>query len=244
MLYLIGLGMEIKDLSLNALECIKKCRKVYLENYTSIGCSLNDLKRLIKKEIVIAEREIIENCQDKILNEAKKQDIAILVYGDPLIATTHINYIIDAQKIGVKTRVVHNVSIFNAVTETGLMIYNFGKTASIPFDNENIKTPIKIIKNNLKMGLHTLILLDLDPKNNKFLTINNALEYLMKNNFLDKRCITCVSLGKKNQKIKYGKIKDLIKLNFKNFPQCIIVPGKLHFREEEALKLYNIEENH
>ena len=105
-----------------------------------------------------------------------------MVYGDPLIATTHINYIIDAQKIGVKTRVVHNVSIFNAVTETGLMIYNFGKTASIPFDNENIKTPIKIIKNNLKMGLHTLILLDLDPKNNKFLTINNALEYLMKNN--------------------------------------------------------------
>lgn len=239
MLYLIGLGLEIKDLSLNALDCIRKCNKIYLENYTSIGCSLNELKKLIKKDIILAERKLIENNQEKILNEAKKQNIAILVYGDPLIATTHINYIIDAKKIKVKTKIIHNVSVFNAITETGLMSYNFGKTASIPFDNEKIKTPVKIIKNNLKIGLHTLILLDLDPKDNKFLTINEAIKYLIKNNF-NKDCIVCVSLGNKHQKIIYGKMNELIKLKFRNFPQCLIIPGKLHFREEEALELYKI----
>ena len=232
--------MEIKDLSLNALNCIRKCDKIYLENYTSIGCSLDELKKLIKKDINLAGRELIENNQDKILNEARKKNVGILVYGDPLIATTHINYLIDSKKIGVKIKVIHNVSVFNFATETGLMIYNFGKTTSIPFNNKKINTPINVIKNNLKIGLHTLILLDLDPKKNKFLTINCALDYLMKND-INKKCITCVSLGKKNQDIKYGKIKDLIKLNFKDFPQCIIIPGKLHFREEEALKLYNVE---
>ena len=34
MLYLIGLGLNEKGISLEGLEVIKKCRKVYLEEYT------------------------------------------------------------------------------------------------------------------------------------------------------------------------------------------------------------------
>ena len=236
MLYLIGLGLELEDLSLKALKIIKKCKKLYLENYTSTGASIKELEKILKKQIIIAERSLIEYSQEKILNEAKKQNIAILVYGDPLIATTHINYIIDSQKIGVKTKVIHNVSIFNAVTETGLMIYNFGKTASIPFENENIKTPIEIINGNLKSGMHTLILLDLDPKNKKFMNIKDALQYLIKNN-INRLCMACSSVGTTKQEVKIGYTKDLLKLKFNKYPQCLIIPGKLHFREEEALEL-------
>ena len=234
MLYLIGLGLDCKDISLNVLEIIKKCRKVYLENYTSLGCKVNELKKLINKDVIIANRELIEN-SNKILNEAKKDNIAILVYGDPLIATTHINYLIEARKAKIKVKVIHNISIFNAIADTGLSLYHFGKTTSIPFNYENIIAPVNVIRDNLKLGLHTLILLDLDPEKNKFLGINEALEYLIKHN-LDLNLITCTNLGTDKAKIKYGKASELVKLKFDNIG-CLIIPGKLHFVEQEALEL-------
>ena len=235
MLYLIGLGLELKDINLKTIEAIKKCKKIYLENYTSTGANLNELKKIFKKPITIVYRDIIEN-DETILKEAKKFNVAILFYGDPLIATTHINFVIDAKKINTKIKVIHNNSILNVISETGLHIYNFGKITSIPFNNENVKTPIEVINNNLKLDLHTLVLLDLDPENKKFLTINKALEYLTKNK-INKLCLACFALGTKKQEIKIGYSKNLIKLKFNKFPQCIIILGKLHFREEEALKL-------
>ena len=237
MLYLIGLGLELEDINLKALNAIKSCKKVYLESYTSTGAKVKELEDLLKKKVIIAERELIENKQEEILKEAKKDNVAILVFGDPLIATTHINYIIDAKKFKVKVNVVHNVSIMNAITETGLMLYNFGKTTSIPFNNENVVAPVNTIKDNLKLGLHSLVLLDLDPENNKFLSVNEALEYLMKNN-IKNECIACSSLGTNKQEIKYGKINDLVNKKFDKFPQCLIIPGNLHFREKEALELW------
>jgi diphthine synthase len=236
MLYLIGLGLNCKDISLNALEAVKKCKKLYLESYTSLGCSVKELKNIIKKKIVLADRELIENNSNKILNEAKKENIGILVYGDPLSATTHISYLIECKKLKIKFKVIHSTSILTAIGETGLSLYNFGKVTSIPFNNENITTPIKVIKDNLNLGLHTLILLDLDPKNKKFLTINNALEYLLRNNF-NLNCLACCAIGTEKQEIRYGNMDYLKKFKFKKFPQCLIIPGKLHFIEKESLKL-------
>ena len=237
MLYLIGIGLELKDISLKALETIKKCKKVYLDNYTSVGASVKELEKLIEKSIIIGERSLIEDNIESILKEAKNDDIALLVYGDPLIATTHINYVIEAKKQDINVKIIHNISIVNAITETGLMLYNFGKTTSIPFNNKEIKVPIQVIKNNLKLGLHSLILLDLEPKENKFMSINQALEYLI-NNKINDLCIACSCLGTSKQEIKIGYPKELIKLKFDRFPQCIVIPGKLHFREEEALRLW------
>ena len=235
MLYLIGLGLDCKDISLNALESIKKCKKLYLEYYTNLGCGIKELENLFNKKVTLANRELIENHANKILNEAKNNDIAILVYGDPLIATTHINYLIEAKKANIKIQIVHATSIFNAITETGLSLYNFGKTTSIPFNNENITAPIKVIKDNLKMDMHTLILLDLDPENDKFLTVNQALTYLIKHD-LNLNLLACTNLGTNKAKIKYRKASDLIKLKFDNLG-CLIIPGNLHFREKEALEL-------
>ncbi|MEK6841231.1 MAG: diphthine synthase [Nanoarchaeota archaeon] len=237
MLYLIGLGLNCKDISLNALEAIKECKKLYLENYTSLGCSVKDLERIANKKVIIANRGLIENNSNKILNEAKNFNIGILVYGDPLSATTHISYLISCKKLNIKFKIIHASSILTAVAETGLSLYNFGKITSIPFNNKNIKTPIKVIKDNLKLGLHTLILLDLDLENKKFLTINEALDYLLRNN-IDLDLIACSALGTSKQEIRYGTIEKLKKLEFNRHPQCLIIPGKLHFIEEEALNLW------
>ena len=237
MLYLIGLGLEFGDINLKTLDAIKKCKKLYLESYTSTGANIKELKKLLKKELIIAHRELIENKSLEILKEAKKENVAILVYGDPLIATTHINYPIEAKKLKIKVKIIHNVSVLNMISETGLMPYNLGKITSIPFNHDNINTPLEVIKNNLRLGLHSLVLLDLDPKNNKFLTINQALIYLNKND-IKGDVVACASLGTSKQKIKYGKIENILKLKFNSFPQCLIIPGKLHFREEEALELW------
>ena len=98
MLYLIGLGLNSRDISLNALDAIKKCKKLYLENYTSFGFTKKELEKIIKKKVIIAGRELIENKASIILKEAKKKDIGLLIYGDPLSATTHINCLIDSKK--------------------------------------------------------------------------------------------------------------------------------------------------
>jgi len=127
---------------------------------------------------------------------------------------------------------------------TGLSLYKFGKTTSIPFENENIETPYNVIKEN--KPLHTLILLDLRPELNKYMTVNEAIQFLLnlenkkqENVFTEETlCIACTQLGSEKAVIKAGKAKDLINENFTQFPQCLIIPGDLHFMEEEALEKY------
>ena len=137
--------------------------------------------------------------------------------------------------------IIHNASILTAIGETGLVLYKFGKTTSIPFDNENVKAPIDVINQNLKNSLHTLVLLDLDSSNNRYMNAKDALSYLIKNGISEnKKVLVCSELGG-NSDIVYGNINKLAKLKFDKFPQSLIVPSeKLHFIEEEALELWKI----
>ena len=237
MLYFIGIGLnDEKDISFNGLEAIKKCKYIYLENYTSkLNCSVKDLEKFYKKKIILADREFVENKNIEILNKAKKENVAFLVIGDVVSATTHITLLIDAKKLKIKIKIIHNASILNAIGEVGLELYKFGKITSIPFNNENVKTPIEVFKKNYENDMHTLFLLDI---NENLMTINEGLNYLIKNN-INNDVVGIAGLTNDKQEIKYRKIKDLIKIKFNLFPQCIIIPGKkLHFVEEEALELW------
>lgn len=68
--------------------------------------------------------------------------------------------------MNIPTQVVHNASIMNAVGATGLQLYNFGQAISIPFWTENWKPDswLAKIEENYKLGLHTLVLLDIKVK--------------------------------------------------------------------------------
>jgi len=98
----------------------------------------------------------------------------------------------------------------------------------------------------LSLGLHTLFLLDLTPEEEKFMSVNDAIRYLLKVElkknqkvFSEKTlCVGCARIGSENQIIKAGGAKVLVKQNFGKFPHSLIVPGKLHFVEEEALKIW------
>ncbi len=235
----IGLGDE-KDITLKGLELVKKSDLIYLENYTSkLNCSLDKLEKLYGKKIILASRTLVEN-KDEIIDNAKNKEVSFLVIGDVFGATTHIDLMQRAKQKKIKVNIIHNTSVLNAVGETGLSLYNFGKVTSIPFDNKDVVSPIKALKDNQKIGLHTLFLFDLNPDEDKFMSVNQAIEYLIKNKVNSNTlAIACCGLGSEKQIIKPGKLKDLKEKKFDVYPQCLIIPGKMHFLEEEFLELFN-----
>ncbi len=234
MLSLIGLGLnDEKDISVKGLEIIKKADIVYLENYTSkLQCSKQALEKLYGKEIQLVEREVVENAT-AILSQAAYNNIVLLIVGDVFSATTHIALYQEAKQQGIEVKVVHNASILNAIGITGLELYKFGKTTSIPFHESD--TAYKVIKENFP--LHTLCLLDLVPHENKFMEASEAIEKLKKSGFDTKtKVVVCAQLGSDHPTILYTEAKDVKPLN--KFPQCLIIPGDLHFMEKEVLESY------
>lgn len=241
MLYLIGLGLyDERDLSLRAIELMRKCDEVFAETYTSKWHGdFKKLGNLVKKKIKILEREDIES--DFLIDKAKSRNVVLLVPGDPLIATTHIELLIQAKKHGIETKVIHSSSIYTAVAESGLQIYKFGRTTSLPFPEKGFEptSPYDVIADNKKIGLHTLILLEKDMKVSDGLKILLNMEKKKGRNIINenKKVIVCCQLGSENQVIRYDKIGNLMGDLVKEVPAIIIIPGKLHFKEEEFLSL-------
>lgn len=239
MLYLIGLGLNEKAISKQALDALSKCKRVYLENYTvDFPYNKVQLEEQINKKIILADREKIEGLS--IVDEAKKLNVALLIYGSPLMATTHITLIQESREFGVKVKVIQNASIFDAIAETGLQFYKFGKTASMPAWKPSFKPTsfMEIVKQNQSIDAHTLILTDIG------LEFSTALKQLEKSaqehNIKLKKLIVCQALGTKNQKIHYKELEELRKFSGVKKPYCIIVPClKLHHIEVQALEAYS-----
>jgi diphthine synthase len=241
-LFLIGIGLsDEKDISLKGLEIVKKCDFVYLERYTSLlQCPVSSLEKLYEKKIIMADRGIVENNADEILEKAKEKKVGFLVIGDPFCATTHIDLRMRAKEKGIKVEIIHNASIVSAIGIIGLEVYKYGKITSIPFHNSNVNTPVEVYNMNNKMGLHTLFLLDLDPINGKFLTIQEASEYLILHGIAKSTiAIGCARIGAGDKVVKVDTLENIEKYDYGNAPYCIVIPGKMHFMEEDALKLWN-----
>ncbi|MDO8517048.1 MAG: diphthine synthase [Nanoarchaeota archaeon] len=232
MFYLIGIGLNLNSISAEALEALAKCNKVYLENYTvDFPYNIKDLGKSIGKEIIELNREKVES--EKFLEDAKKEDIALLVYGDALSATTHISLILKCKNAKIKYKIFHNASVLTAVSETGLQLYKFGKTASMPAWQKNYEPDsfIEIVLNNQKIKAHSLILIDigLELKKAKEQLKKSAEKHGLK---LDK-IIVCSELGIEN-KIIYNKL-DQLPDSIKQ-PFCFVIPSDLHFTEKEFLE--------
>ncbi|KAG7449937.1 Diphthine synthase [Guyanagaster necrorhizus] len=168
MFYIIGLGLcDEKDVTVRGLEAIKSSSRVYLEAYTSILMVQKDrLEAFYDKPLILADRDMVETESDEILANADREDVSLLVVGDPFGATTHTDIILRARGLGIPTRVIHNASIMNAVGACGLQLYNFGQTVSLVFLTETWKPDsfYDRIKENADLGLHTLVLLDIKVK--------------------------------------------------------------------------------
>eukprot|EP01134_Creolimax_fragrantissima_P005559 CFRG5559T1 len=263
MLYLVGLGLgDERDITVRGLEVVKKCKRVYLEHYTSIlGVDKDKLEEFYGREVILADREMVEQGADDMLEGDVDDDIALLVVGDPFGATTHSDFMLRAKHKGMGVGVIHNASIMNAIGCCGLQLYSYGETVSICFFTDSWRPDsfYEKIRENRKRGLHTLCLLDIKVKeqtlenimkrNNKFeppryMTVNQCIEQLMEVEenkgegaySWDTICVGLSKVGQPTQILKAGTMRELLTEDFGEPLHSFVIAGDCHFLESDNLK--------
>lgn len=249
MLWIAGLGISgIESISIETQKLLKNADIVYLEQFTSPVTKLesNKIRKLVKGEFKIAKRWMVEDGKE-ILKNSKKKKVVLLTYGDPYIATTHIELRTRAIQEKIKTKTIHAASSITAlVGECGLHYYKIGRIVTVMKDPKTLTTPYHVTYSNALAGNHTVLLLEYNQDEEFFLEPVNALSDLLSTEKEQKRKIILPStfviiasrIGFKNQAITAGKISNLIKKNFGKPPHTIIIPGQLHFTESDALKVF------
>ena len=248
MLYFIGLGLyDAGDISMKGAEALKNVDAIYAEFYTArlFGTNISALEEMLGIEITILKREQVEE-ENIPLKEAENKDVAFVSAGVPLIATTHSDLMIEARKKGIETRVIHSSSILSAAPGiAGLQAYKFGKVTTIPFPEENYfpHSPYLAVKENMESKLHTLVLLDIRAHENRYMTANQGLEYLMRvesergENLIsgDTLAVVIARAGADKPVVRADKIEKLLHEDFGGPLHCLMIPSDLHFMEAEAL---------
>ena len=249
MLWFVGLGISgFKSIPIEALDVLSKADIVYLEQFTSpIGKSdLDKIKDTTKGEFKLAKRWLVEDGSE-ILKNAKKKKVVLLAYGDPYIATTHIELRERAIKEKIKTISIHaSSSLTSMIGECGLHFYKVGRIATIMSEMKSLTTPYYVIYKNIIEGNHTVLLLEYNQDKDFFLDPKDALKGLLETekgqirNVISKDTYGIVAsrIGFKDQSIVSGKISSLKKKDFGKPPHTVIIPGRLHFTESDALKVF------
>ena len=166
-LWLIGIGPgDLGHMTERAKSIARGCSKRYLEGYTAV--LPNDQEALLENEVGPWERLMRPSVEDprSLLEEARKEAVALLVVGDPMQATTHIDLEARCMEEDVGFEVVPGMSATSlAVSLSGLQSYKFGRQVTLPYPYGDYlaTSPLEMIWSNRRNGLHTLVLLDLDP---------------------------------------------------------------------------------
>lgn len=230
MIYLIGLGLDDKEITAKGLEALGKVDEIYAEFYTNTKTmNLERIENEIDKEIQVLERNDVEQ-KDVILEKGKDRDVAFLVSGDPLTATTHYDIKDRAENQDIEVKICHAPSIFTSVSETGLSIYKFGRTVTLPKDAQP-QSIVEYINGNDSIGLHTLILLDIDYPASK------ASEKLieMNSDLTDRKAIIVERANSEDQEITLTNLENATDTDFGPTPHCIVLIGDTSHLEEDFI---------
>ena len=249
MLSFVGLGISgFESIPIEGLEAISKADIVYLEQFTSpIGKSdVDKIQNAIKGEFIPAKRWLVEDGKE-ILEKSKEKNVVLLAYGDPYIATTHIELRTRAIELKIDTRSIHaSSSLTSMIGECGLHFYKVGKIATIMSEMKSLTYPYYIIYKNIIEGNHTVLLLEYNQNKDFFLDPKDALKELLETEEGQGRkvltessyAIVASRIGFKDQTIVSGKLSSLAQTDFGKPPHTVIIPGRLHFTESDALKLF------
>ncbi len=246
MLTFIGLGLfDTDDISIKGLTCISAADAVYLEGYTSrlMGATMKDLERRYNHPVRLLLREDIEVHPGDLLDQATEKNIVLLIAGDPMVSTTHIDLRIRAAERGIPTAIIHGSSIMSAVCGlTGLQNYRFGRSCSLPFPQKNWApvTPVEVIARNLAQNLHTLVYLDIQQ--DRCMTVPEAVGLL---EGLAEKTGTQISLyvgvaraGSASPVVRAGTAESIATTGFGPPLHILIVPAELHDMERRYLELF------
>lgn len=250
-LIFIGLGLwDERDIALRGLEAVKSADHVFAEFYTSAlgGAGVERLEALYGRKVTVLKREEIENNPGPLLARAKAGSVVLLVGGDPMVATTHVDLRLRALSLEIPVRIIHGASIASAAAGiAGLQSYKFGRSATVvaPFklptaagkDTSVIpQSAYDALRENLRRGLHTLLLLDLGLPIPRALELLEAVEAERREGVLPRTFVGIARAGSEAPVVKAGTPDELKRVDFGGMPQLLICPGELHFLEREALK--------
>ena len=248
MLWFVGLGISgTKSIPIEVVKIIQDADIVYLEIFTSPISQMHEeeIKNMVNGSFKIAKRWLVEDGQE-ILKASKSSTVVLLSYGDPYMATTHIELRTRAELENIETKTVHSASIITSmIGEAGLQFYKVGRVVTIMNEKKSTITPYTAINKNLTQGLHSVILLEYNHDKKYFLDPKNAISNLLdiekeqKKSILsdDTFAIIASRIGFETQKIISGKFSNLLKVDFGEPPHSIIIPGKLHFTESDAINV-------
>ena len=256
-LWLIGLGPGNLDyMSKAAIDVGKACSHRFLEGYTAILPSDQE----VRLESFIGNWEKIMRPQvedpKELLKLAKEVPVALLIVGDPMQATTHIDLEARCDELGINFNVIPGITATAlAVSLSGLQSYRFGRQVTIPYSYGNYlpSSPLEMIYRNYENNLHTLVLLDLDPTGMGVeeptpMSPIDAFRILQKmeekmedegNNLspqvkaLDGVLLTDISLD--SQKIIAGNLSEITECN-DGWIHCLIIPSKMNQNEIDAFE--------
>ena len=265
MLYVVGLGLgDEKDITVNGLEAVKKCERVYLEAYTSIlGVPKERLEAIYGREVVVADREFVEQGIDGMLNEALTMDVAFLVVGDAFAATTHSDLVLRAKGLGCKVKHIYNASIMNAIAGCGLQLYRFGQAVSVVFFTETWRPDsfYDRIKENARLGLHTLLLLDIRVKEPsvealcrgkkeyeppRFMSCATCARQMMEVEDVrgekvygpDSMCVAVARMGQEDELIKTCTLKEMCNIDMGGPLHSMVLVGETHPLENDMIEMH------
>ena len=244
MLTLVGLGLGgPESLTQAGIAAIREASAVFAEGYTSP--LLPETLAWVEQEagsVRLLSRDEVE--QPEALLAAARDDAAVLlVGGDPLSATTHVSLRLQCGESGIEYRVVHNASVLTAVAgELGLQHYRFGPVATLvtPQGDYRPLSPVKRVLQNIEAGFHSLVLLDIradDPAAEpRLMTATEGAALLLEGGVATgARACAAARVGRSDQQFWYGALGEMAQAKIGEVPHSIVIPGELHFVEEEAL---------
>ena len=242
----VGLGLGAKGITLEGVEEMIAADVIYLEYYTTPHEPqlLKQVQVATGKSFTIVDRQFVED-GSKILSDAEGGKVVLAVLGDPMIATTHNELRVRAIRRGVETRVVHSTTIASAAASaSGLHSYKFSRTVTVTREAVGkLAQAYHLLHQNLLEGAHTLLLLEYDVQGGQGVTPGDAIAGLLlaEANFKrgvvseDTFAIMLSRLGREDSALAAGSFSELSKRSAGMPPHCIVIPGKLHFTEEEAI---------
>jgi len=256
-LWLIGLGPGNLDyMSKKAIDVARACSERFLEGYTAILPPYQEdrLEGFVGKwERIMRPR--VEN-PEELLKLAKEEPVALLIVGDPMQATTHVDLEARCDELEIDFNVIPGITATAlAVSLSGLQSYRFGRQVTIPYSYGNYlpSSPLEMINKNYDNNLHTLVLLDLDPTGMGIekptpMSPHDACTILQKmerkmieegmkssqpvKNF-DGILLTDISLD--SQKVIAGNLFEISEYNG-GWIHCLIIPSKMNQNEIDAFE--------
>jgi diphthine synthase len=234
-------------MSVRALEELRSADAVYAEFYTSrlIDSGLEDIERAIGKKVILLDRKGVEESED-IVEKAKEKRVAFIAAGDTMSATTHVELRMRAEEAGVRTSIIHGVSVFTACASAlGLQPYKFGRTVTLPLPEGDYfpTSPYDKILENKERGLHTLILLDIKEAEGRYMTAAQGAQWLLEaekrvgKGLIAEKTLLCAAarLGSRSETARAGWAPEMAAVDMGPPLHTLVLPGNLHFLEAEAL---------